>query len=401
MGLQFSHTTFEIPVQRRFFRTISTVFLLFLPLPLIAQEIKAAEPGPEYTATAGAGPFHVNIDMLSKATQRLRIVVRYSRVKSERVQREDATPNVVFSCMGFTKPSEQIATVECNPPLATLGGNYGGPGTITLSRDETGESKDYTDIRLPIVTLVPNPSAASDFPVIVSTSLSLDSRQSLEDGSRKSQDVLNSLSAHIKSNTPNSNEVRAYLRGVAEQERGVIDLTRRRYLGDSPDKKAPIFFEDFDRRLKLIIRELGGTPHQLVAKNQTGKVHFLLAQMPHTSDSITVNGDHPATVSHSLQDLVGVLTDAVKGLLGMSETGTTNFHWSATTIPQGAEIFISRLDEPETKWAGATDVKDTTLEYAIWTFRFDWNGCSRKETPDPFLQHPLNLKLAKEGCRRP
>jgi hypothetical protein len=374
--------------------------MLFLPLPVIAQDIKAAEPGPEYTATAGAGPFHVDIDMLSKATQRLRIVVRYGRVKTERVQGEDRTPNVTFSCQGYTKPSEQIATVECDPPLATLGGNYGGSGTITLIRDETSESKDYTDTRLPIVTLMPNPLATSDFPVIVSTSLSLNNRQSLEDGSRKSQDVLNSLSAHIKPDTPNSKEVRAYLLGVAEQERGVIDLTRRRYLGGSPDKKVPIFFEDFDRRLKLIIRELGGTPKQMVTKNQTGNVHFLLAQMPHTSDSVNVNGA-PATVSRSLNDLVGVLTDAVKGLLGMSETGTTNFHWSATTIPPGAEIFVSRLGEPETKWAGVTDVKDTTLEYAIWTFRFDWNGCSKKETPDPFLQNPLNLKQAKEGCRRP
>jgi hypothetical protein len=388
-------------VHRPFFRTISTVFMLLLPLPVIGQEIKAAEPGPEYTATAGAGPFHVDIDMLSKATQRLRIVVRYGRVKTERVQGENATPNVTFSCLGYTKPSEQIATVECNPPLATLGGNYGGPGTITVTREETNENKDYTNIRLPIVTLMPNPLATSDFPVIISTSLSLNDRQSLEDGSRKSQDVLNSLSAHIKPNTPNSKEVRAYLRGVAEQERGVIDLTRRRYLGGSPDRKvAPIFFEDFDRRLKLIIGELGGTPKQMVAKNQTGKVHFLLAQMPHTSDSVNINGE-PATVSRSLNDLVGVLTDAVKGLLGMSETGTTNFHWSATTIPPGAEIFVSRLGEPETKWAGVTDVKDTTLEYAIWTFRFDWNGCSKKETPDPFLQNPLNLKQAKEGCRRP
>jgi hypothetical protein len=387
-------------VPRSFFRTISTVFMLFLPLPVIAQEIKASEPGPEYTATAGAGPFHVDIDMLSKATQRLRIVVRYSRVKTERVQGENATPNVTFSCQGYTKPSEQIATVECDPPLATLGGNYGGSGTITLIRDETSENKEYPDIHLPIVTLMPNPLATSDFPVIVSTSLSLSNRQSLEDGSRKSQEVLNFLSAHIKADTPNSKEVRAYLQGVAEQERGVIDLTRRRYLGGSPDKKVPIFFEDFDRRLKLIIRELGGTPIQMVAKNQTGKVHFLLAQMPHTSDSVNVNGG-PATVSRSLNDLVGVLTDAVKGLLGMSETGTTNFHWSATTIPPGAEIFVSRLGEPETKWTGVTDVKDTTLGYAIWTFRFDWNGCSKKETPDPFLQNPLNLKQAKEGCRRP
>jgi hypothetical protein len=346
------------------------------------------------------------VHLLTKATQRLRVTSTYGRVKTNNVQEGNSAPNTAFSCVGFTSPGEQTATVNCEVPIATLGGIYQGVGAVRLSRDETGEVKEYTDIRLPMVTVEPNPLATSDFPVIVGTSLSLNNRQSLEDGSRKSQDVLNALSAHINSNTPNSKEVRVYLQQIAEEERRVLDLTRRRYLGDAAtkpgdpaNKKAPIFFEDFDRRLKRIIRDLGGTPTQFVAKNQNAKGHFLLAQMPHTSDSVTAQ-DNPAKISRSLSDLVGVLTDAVKGLLGMSETGTTSFNWSATTTPPGADIYISRLDEPETKWAGQTDVKDKTLEYAIWTFRFDWNGCSKREKPNPFLQHTIDLKLAKEGCRR-
>jgi len=346
------------------------------------------------------------VHLLTKATQRLRVTATYGRVKTNNVQEGNSAPNTAFSCIGFTSPGEQTAAVNCEVPIATLGGIYQGVGAVRLSRDETGEGKEYTDIRLPMVTVEPNPLATSDFPVIVGTSLSLNNRQTLEDGSRKSQDVLNALSAHINSNAPNSKEVRAYLQQIAEEERRVLDLTRRRYLGDAAikpgdpaNKKAPIFFEDFDRRLKRIIRELGGTPTQFVAKDQNAKGHFLLAQMPHTSDSVTAQ-DNPAKISRSLSDLVGVLTDAVKGLLGMSETGTTSFNWSATTTPPGADIYISRLDEPETKWAGQTDIRDKTLEYAIWTFRFDWNGCSKREKPNPFLQHTIDLKLAKEGCRR-
>jgi hypothetical protein len=392
---------FEIPLQKPILCAFSIVFITFLSLPVVAQGIKAAEPGSEYTVTAGSGPFHVDVHLRSTATQRLRVTVRYGRETTEGMQKGHPNPEIAFVCFGYTESGKQNATLECNPPLATPGGIYRGVGTVTVSRDETGASKEYTDIRLPMVTIEPNPLAISDFPDIVGTSLSLDNRQSLTDGSRKSQDVLNSLSVHIKPGTPNSKEVRAYLREVAEEERRVIDITRRRYIGDPANKKAPIFFEDFDRRLEVIIREMGGTPYPMVAKNRIAKAHFLLVQMPHASDSVTINENSPTTISRSLNDLVGVLTDAVKGLLGMSESGTTSFHWSATTIPQGADIYISRLDEPETKWVGATNVKDAMLENAIWTFRFDWNGCSKREKPNPFLQHTIDLKLTKEGCRRP
>ena len=388
-------------MQRLILLATSTTIMLPLSLPMMAQGIKAAEPGPEYTVTAGTEPFHVTVQLRSTATQQMRVVATYGRVKPEDVNTLDTTPNGTFSCYGYTQVGKQDAILECDVPLATQGGIYRGTGTVSVTRQATNDSRDYTDTRLPIVTVEPSPLATSDFPDIVGTSLSLDNRQSLEDGSRKSQEVLNSLAAHIKPDTTNSKDVRAYLREVAEEERRVLDLTRRRYLGDDDpaNKKLPIFFEDFDRRLKLIIRDLGGTPYQFVTKNQIANVHLLLVQMPHTSDSVTAT-DKSGTISRNLSDLVGVLTDAVKGLLGMSETGTTSFHWSATTVPPGADIYISRLGEPEAKWAGMTDVKDATLEYAIWTFRFDWNGCSKPETPDPFLQHTIDIKLARQGCRR-
>jgi hypothetical protein len=211
--------------------------------------------------------------------------------------------------------------------------------------------------------------------------------------------VLNALSAHINPSTRNSKEIRAYLRRVAEDERDVLDLTKRRYLGDDPIKtKAPIFFEDFDRRLQAVIRELGGTPRQMAVFAERMHPRLLLVQMPRTTDSIDANSA-PGSVSKQLGDLVAVLTDATKGLLGMSESGTTNFPWSAITTPPGAEIWLSRLGEPEVKWAGITDVKSATLEYAIWTFRFDWGGCSKTEKPDPYLQHEVDLKVERAGCR--
>lgn len=85
---------------------------------------------------------------------------------------------------------------------------------------------------------------------------------------------------------------------------------------------------------------------------------------------------------------------------GIAASGNTSFTWSVTSAPKGAEIYISRLGMEEIKWAGKTDLTDQRLEFAIWTFRFEWNGCSKTEKPDPYLQAKVTMSVTKEGCRK-
>ena len=45
-------------------------------------------------------------------------------------------------------------------------------------------------------------------------------------------------------------------------------------------------------------------------------------------------------------------------------------------------------------------MKGQSLDYAIWTFRIDWSGCSKSETPDPYLQAPVDMQVVKTGCKK-
>jgi hypothetical protein len=191
--------------------------------------------------------------------------------------------------------------------------------------------------------------------------------------------------------------------------RTVVDITRRRYIsgslppGATPDQykafQVPVFFEDFDRRLSHLIRELGGNPSGPSAELEAGPPRFVLTQMPKTSDSVTVTPGS-GNLDKYLDELVHILTEVRDGWKKMSDSGGLTFSWSITTTPPGAEIWYSRLSEDEKKWAGLTNLKDQTLPYAIWTFRIVWGNCFQTETPDPYLQSSINIQTTEAGCKR-
>ena len=148
-----------------------------------------------------------------------------------------------------------------------------------------------------------------------------------------------------------------------------------------------------------MIRELGGDPSRQSAELKVGPPHLLLTQMPKTTDSVTVTAGSD-TVEKHLAELVHILTDMWEGWKKISDSGTPTFTWSITTTPPGAEIWYSRLNEEEKKWAGLTNLKGQTLPYAIWTFRIVWGDCFKTEIPDPYLQYSIDIQTTERGCRR-
>jgi hypothetical protein len=220
---------------------------------------------------------------------------------------------------------------------------------------------------------------------------------------------LTSIAKELPPHPPNTGAYRAYLEQKSEVAKGIVDLTRLRYISGSLGPGAtqdqynafpvPVFFEDFDRRLSRLIRELGGDPSRPSAGLKVGTPHFVLTQMPKTTDSVTVTPGSDSVEKH-LDELVRIVTDMWHGWKNMSDSGSQNFTWSITTTPPGAEIWYSRLNEEEKKWAGLTNLKDQTLTYAIWTFRIVWGDCFQTETPDPYLQSSINIQTTEKGCKR-
>jgi hypothetical protein len=366
-------------------------------------------PTSEAVIMAGVA-FQVDVTLKMKARQAFSVYVTYSLVPPVgAAQSPPANSNhSQFGCSGSLAPGQQVVRLNCTSGIAFVSGEYRTDGKVTLRRNETGD-QELEDVRAPIVTLLENPDGETAFPDVASTALVLAGGQSLRDGATKAQDLLNSIASELPAHPPNTAAYRTYLEQRSEMARAIVNLTRRRYIsgalgpGATPDQynafSVPIFFEDFDRRLSRLIRELGGDPSRPSAELKVGTPHLVLTQMPKITNSVTVTPESGSVERH-LDDLVHILTDMASGWKNMSDSGSQTFTWSITTTPPGAEIWYSRLNEEEQKWAGLTNLKDQTLPYAIWTFRIVWDDCFKIETPDPYLQSSINIQTPEKGCKR-
>ena len=354
----------------------------------------SSKPTTETHVKAGS-PFGVTAHFQTPVTGSFRATATYESVNT------DGRGGGTIDCLGNGQGTPLTVDLQCTTTRQTLAGEYRSLGRITLTSMESNEEKPFSDVRLPIVTIDANPFPPTQFPTIVGASLLLERREVLADGSRVAGDLLDTLSAEYSSYEKDSKQTRAYFREKVRQAKTINRVTGERYLiapsnGNAP---LPIFFQDFDRRLQQVLQEVGGgSLSQARHLQNIESARFVLAQLPTTHESVDAQ-DQSRTLRKPVRDLVEILLDMKRGFLLLSDSGTTTFTWSATTSPEGAEIWISRLGEPETKWAGSTNVKEKKLEYAIWTFRFSLNGCSKPEQPDPYLQAPIEMKVKMPECK--
>jgi hypothetical protein len=393
-------------------RTLRLVCVLCLLKVFWLSQTLGQQPSvPTSEAGIMAGqPFSVDVTLKTPLTKPLRVGVTYFLVPPSGAAQSPPIDTSLsqFGCYADINSGDQVARLNCSTNKALVSGEYRTDGKVTLFRIETGERK-IEDDRLPIVTLLKNPDAETTFPDVAGAVLVLTDKQSLGDGATKAQDLLNSIARELMPHPPNTMEYRIYLKQRSEMARGIVKTTRLRYIsgslgaGATQDQfnafQVPVFFDDFYNRLSKLIRELGGDSFDHSAGLQVGPPRLVLTQNPKTTDSVIVTPGSDSIEKH-LKELVNILTDMRDGWKKISDSGSQAFTWSITTTPPGAEIWYSRLNEGEKKWAGLTNVKGQTLPYAIWTFRIVWAGCFQTETPDPYLQSSIDIQTSEIGCRR-
>lgn len=321
-----------------------------------------------------------------------------------------------FSCTGSLHPNDtaKVLTLLCQTPRETPAGVYRayGPVVLALSPYEShanqpvpNAKQEYTNLRLPIVTVTPvDPLPASPpvvFPELGDGQLRLSAQQAFYDGAVRMGPILEVLQKHPEFGKLHSRSNRQALADQLKATAIVLNITRRRYvkaeLETTSGRKTPEMFMDFQLRLEATAKLLATTlPQESMIYDKTP--HWQLTQFPSTSTTVVVVPDGES-LSRPYDELLLIATDMSYGFSAAAKTGEAQFTWTLITVPPGADIFLSSLSHSEFKWEGLSDQKERTLDLARWTFRVSWNGCSKKETPDPFIQNPLTIILTKSGCK--
>jgi len=369
-------------------------------------QAQPSEPISESKIKAG-NPVSITIPLDRASPQAFNVTVSYHETAGSQSGRLD--------CSGAVNPGQRDALLSCRTDRKTPPGEYRAvENSFVFSRPETGDHLNVPGERFPIITIVaPDPYETTIFPGVSGEArLSLDLRSSFFDAASRSEDILSDLASHFSTTAKDTSANRAYLRGQVQLAKGVINLTRARMIGPSQvstsfpgyhQNVAPIFV-DFDRRLDAILQELPAGRAYLPQNQEPVLIlaSTLQEHRPQRSESITVNTSKDKgtdMLQKAFGDFVDTLTDMAKGFLGISKDGNTTFLWSLTTTPPGAEVWYSRLGEPEIKWAGVSNLKDQSLVKVRWIFRVSWAGCSKKVDLDPWLQNPIPLQEVKAGCK--
>lgn len=313
-----------------------------------------------------------------------------------------------FDCMGSADRGVTHVSVFCSTTYKNKAGEYRA-GEVTLFTvgppTENSVSKKV-DVRMPIITLTAtDPPAPLRLPSnVLGASLIYDRQHSLEDGADKTEVLRDDFSAHFPREVADTRENRTYLIGMVDYEKTIIAASRRHYSSTmGPLDTLPPMFDDFEQRLDAVTRHLGGTPKahaELVAPQMRPHIILASAQRPSVTDSTNVT-EQPGNLSHDYDNFVVILGDVIEGFRFIAQSGNDKFTWSITTDVPNADVYYSKIGTPERQWAGHTDLKNQELDYAIWTFRVDWNGCSKSQTPDPYHQHIIPMAFQRAGCTKP
>lgn len=322
-----------------------------------------------------------------------------------------------FDCSGDLGINQKEIQFSCITAKTTPLGDYrADESTLTAVRVDIGKpyKLSLAPFKFPIVTILP-PDPPPPIPETVLPEISGDAQltpdlqASFFDASSRAQDILDDLTKHFSAGAKDTKAGRAYLQSQIHGARNIIALTRKRVAvapNGLPGSKSPELFEDFDRRLEMVEKELA-VHHETAWRDDDRPRLFVLAseeqdQRPQSSESILVDaGRAPAAndLQKSLGNLVIILIDMAEGFSEISQDGSTDFVWSLTTTPPGAQLWYRRLGEEEIQWTGLSDFKDQHLVKARWTFRVSWGGCSKETEVNPWLQSSINMEESKKGCK--
>jgi hypothetical protein len=100
----------------------------------------------------------------------------------------------------------------------------------------------------------------------------------------------------------------------------------------------------------------------------------------------SLEGTYPLEAIASLE----LINRNIEAYLRIGESGLDTFSIRLASLPPGASISYKRIGEDYQVLSTPTDVPSATFAFAMWTFKFEKEGCKTVErSPNPYIEaHP-------------
>jgi hypothetical protein len=172
-----------------------------------------------------------------------------------------------------------------------------------------------------------------------------------------------------------------------------------------PPKLKPVLFVDFDRQYRAALVQLGAPPQ--ASPPMAYEVPFMSPVRLLAVQELKSRRPGPPPLDQDWKSLSlsGIYTLQAKAVLSILElnirayaligsTGLDTFTISFNSDPTGARVSYKRAGEEFTYLTKETYIGSATFPYAMWTFRFEKNGCRPEyRSPNPYIEDNPDLSV--------
>ena len=375
--------------------SIVILFLMSFALPAMSQDTSTGTLDRD-TVTAGQ-EFHLKVRFSQAPSYQAQLRTWFNYRPTNGIP---APPfPIQIQCNGTSQSNDVEADMNCLVPLDEDSGVFASQNsTLEVGPPPGGSRYRYIPFQVPSiqVTSIPDKNV---YPTSGTAAIRLDQKQILQNGAAKIDLFLDQLATKVDQHAAETRAFKMYLASVANDARDSLQDTRTQYrAGLQSGKEEPIFFEDFDRQLRVFVIEASAPNTSSNDGIGSGGALFLPVQLS-SSETITVRpGPFDGSIGPYLSTLVALLTNIRDAYRKVADTGSDSFTISLRSSPSGAAISYRRIGEQYQDYSRSTDVDQATFPYAMWTFRFKLGKCEVVRFPNPYIETSPNLTVDMQNC---
>jgi hypothetical protein len=368
-----------------------TVALLIFASPSQGQIINPTVPTP---SNAGASLSRQSVNAGEKVTVTLTLDAPPPRPLTVQAV-FSSNSDAVFVQMTFPA-GVATATAEMSIPKDADGADY------TMSRLQIVSERKGGFLPVPPQTLhvVPTPKAVEVLPSKAVVTLEFDHKQFIRMQAEPLVTLRDDLIGRLNKDAASTPLLTTDLIAALKQADSLLPAVKAKYVSLYKTKPVtvlePVFFEDFHRNYQAAIIELS----VLTATSEPidGRPHVTTVQQ--VKRRPTVPGDNwnnhtlAGTYPLAAMAVIELISKNIAAYLLIAESGLDTFSIRLASIPSGASISYKRIGEAYTPLTKSTDVPSATFPYAMWTFKFEKDGCKMVErTPNPYIEERPDLTV--------